>query len=157
MSKPVPVYRDSLRLGSPASVLLATSQRLTASRDAPPVHGVSTTRVTTPDPGSQHRPAGQPGRRSGVAARYHLSDPWPMTIRSAAQIAADSVCSAEPRAHVGRRAHINQFRVRETAVRSVAGLASRLPEVRTRCTLVPRAARPRLLYGSPRARPDQFP
>ena len=59
MSKPVPVYADSPRPSSPASALLAASRCLTASRVAPPVHDVSTTRATTPDPGDQHHSVGQ--------------------------------------------------------------------------------------------------
>jgi hypothetical protein len=59
MSKPAPVHGDSPRPSSPESALLCPSRRLTASRVALPVHGVSTTRATTSDPGSQHQPAGQ--------------------------------------------------------------------------------------------------
>jgi hypothetical protein len=59
MSKPVPVYGGSLRPCSPACVLLSAARCLAASRIAPPVHGVSTTPVTTPDPGDQHQLAGQ--------------------------------------------------------------------------------------------------
>src|SRR5690349_9645719 len=81
MSKPTPIYADSPRLPSPVSALLDAPQCLAASRIVPPVHGVSTTRATTPDPGSQHQPAGQDadptwlrglGGRSRVAARFLL-------------------------------------------------------------------------------------
>jgi len=64
MSKPAPIYGDSSRLCSPACALLHAPRCLTTSRVAPPVHGVSTTPVTTPQPPSP--PADRPGRRSGV-------------------------------------------------------------------------------------------
>jgi pyridoxine/pyridoxamine 5'-phosphate oxidase len=64
MSKPAPIYGDSSRLCSPACALLHAPRCLTTFRVAPPVHGVSTTPVTTPQPPSP--PADRPGRRSGV-------------------------------------------------------------------------------------------
>jgi len=48
MSKTVPVYPGSSRLSSPACALLSAPRCLAASRISPPVHGVSTTSVTTP-------------------------------------------------------------------------------------------------------------
>jgi hypothetical protein len=64
MSKPVPVHAGSARPCSPACALLSARRCLTASRIAPPVHGVSTTRVTTAK--LPPTPADQPGRRSGA-------------------------------------------------------------------------------------------
>src|ERR1700751_5326037 len=64
MSKPVPVYAGSPRPCSPACALLCAPRCLAASRVALPVHGVSTTPVTTPQP--HPPPADRPGRRSGV-------------------------------------------------------------------------------------------
>lgn len=61
MSKPVPVYGGSSLLRSPACALLDAQPRLTASRVALPVHGVSTTGATTPGAISMSRPV----RRSG--------------------------------------------------------------------------------------------
>src|SRR2546430_5466639 len=59
MSKPAPIYRGSSRPCSPACALLDAPRCLAASPVSPPVHGVSTTRATTPDPGDQHQPAGR--------------------------------------------------------------------------------------------------
>jgi hypothetical protein len=64
MSKTVPIYGWSSRRCSPACPLLCGPRCLTASRMAPPVHGVSTTRATTAKLPSA--PAGQPGSRSGA-------------------------------------------------------------------------------------------
>src|SRR4029077_17574592 len=50
MSKPVPVYAGSPRPRSPACALLCAPRCLAASRVALPVHGVSTTPATTPQP-----------------------------------------------------------------------------------------------------------
>ena len=86
MSQPVPVHADSPRLCIPACALLHMPRCLTASQVVPPVHGVFTTRATT-TPTPLSAPADWPRRRSGMAARYHLSSPWPITMRSAAQIA----------------------------------------------------------------------
>src|SRR6266702_8883500 len=58
MSKPVPVYGGSSRPCSPACALLHAPRCLTTSQVASPVHGVSTTPVTTPQP-HPHQPAGQ--------------------------------------------------------------------------------------------------
>src|SRR4029450_5721678 len=55
----VPVYGGSSRPCGPACALLDAPRCLTASLVALPVHGVSTTRSTTPGPGSQHESAGQ--------------------------------------------------------------------------------------------------
>jgi hypothetical protein len=55
MSKPVPIHVGSPRPSSPASALLSASECPTASLTAMPVHGVSTTRATTPGP-SHDRP-----------------------------------------------------------------------------------------------------
>jgi hypothetical protein len=65
MSKPAPVHADSPRPRSPASALFTALRRLTASRAALPVHGVSTTPATTPqlpsaDKASQLRPSSAP-------------------------------------------------------------------------------------------------
>jgi hypothetical protein len=59
MSKPVPVHADSPRPCRPACPLLPAPQCLTASQAAPPVHGVSTTRATTPGR-HQHELIGTP-------------------------------------------------------------------------------------------------
>jgi hypothetical protein len=59
MSKPVPVYGGSSRPCSPACALFDAPQCLAASPVSLPVHGISTTRATTPDPGDQHQSAGQ--------------------------------------------------------------------------------------------------
>ena len=59
MSKPVLIYADSPGLCSPVFALLDVPQCLAASPVSLPVHGVSTTRATTPDPGDQHQSAGQ--------------------------------------------------------------------------------------------------
>jgi hypothetical protein len=48
MSKPAPIYGGSLRLCSPGSALFSAPRCLTASRVTLLVHGVFTTRVTTP-------------------------------------------------------------------------------------------------------------
>jgi hypothetical protein len=50
MSKTVPIYGGSSSPCSPACALLHAPRCLTASQVAPPVHGVSTTRATTPKP-----------------------------------------------------------------------------------------------------------
>jgi len=73
MSKPVSIYGGSSRPCSPACALLHAPRCLTASQVAAPVHGVSTTGATTPDP-RLSTPAGRPGRRSGVpgSAIRHL-------------------------------------------------------------------------------------
>jgi len=52
MSQPAPIHEDSTRPGSPACALLAAPRCLIVSRVALPVHGVSTTPVTTPEPPS---------------------------------------------------------------------------------------------------------
>ena len=111
MSKPVPVYGGSSRPCSPAWVLLSAARRLAASRMAPPVHGVSTARATTPKPPSA--PAGRPGRRSGapgsvtdalnmksahMAARHHLSGPSLCPCVQRRTLPADAVVSAGPMA-----------------------------------------------------------
>jgi hypothetical protein len=92
MSKPASIYGGRLRLYSPACALLGALRCLAASQVAPPVHGVFTTRATTPRP-RLSAPADWTGRRSGVAARYHLSSPWPITMRSAAPLPI--ICAIE--------------------------------------------------------------
>jgi hypothetical protein len=59
MSKTVPVYGGSSRPCSPACALLYAPRCLAVSRISPPVHGVSTTSVTTPGSGDQRQPADQ--------------------------------------------------------------------------------------------------
>jgi hypothetical protein len=60
MSKPAPVHAGSSRLSNPASALLSASRCLTASRVTLPVHGVSTTRATTPAATRTSQPPGIP-------------------------------------------------------------------------------------------------
>jgi hypothetical protein len=62
MSKTVPLYTDSRRLGSPASALHAAPRCLTTSQAVLHVHGVFTTRVTTPAPAVSTQPTGQDTR-----------------------------------------------------------------------------------------------
>ena len=100
MSKPVPVHGGSSRPCSPACALLHAPRCLTASQVAAPVHGVSTTRATTPDPGFQHQLADQDAdpacqdprlgtsntKSVHMAARHHFVRPM-ANVRSVAQIA----------------------------------------------------------------------
>ena len=69
MSKTVLVHAGSPRPCCPACALLYAPRCLATSRVALPVHGVSTTRATTPDPGDQHHSTvaadGGMGRASG--------------------------------------------------------------------------------------------
>ena len=65
MSKPVPIHAGSPRPSGPASALVSASRCLTASQVALPVHGVFTTRATTPEPPSAR--ASRPGRRSSAS------------------------------------------------------------------------------------------
>src|SRR3954465_6585984 len=66
MSQPAPIHARSPCLLSSASALICGRQRLIASRIAPPVHGVSTTRATTPKPRSA--PASRPVRTCQVCS-----------------------------------------------------------------------------------------
>ena len=108
MSKPVAVYAGSSRPcspASPASGLLAASRCLTASRIAPPVHGISTTRVTTAKLPST--PAGQPGRRSGAphphsVPRIRDQRIWPCGIT------AGTIANVCPAAQIAEYALLNQ-------------------------------------------------
>src|SRR5437016_14411065 len=79
MSKPVPVYEDSPRPCSPTCALHQAPQCLAASQVALPVHGVSTTRVTT-----QELPAywGRRFTRSGLPLGTRMRDQriWPRGI-----------------------------------------------------------------------------
>jgi hypothetical protein len=77
MSKPVPIRSGSPRPCSPACALLCAPRCLATSRVAPPVHGVSTTCVTTPDPCAPHQPAGQdadPAWLRGIACPAQAND-----------------------------------------------------------------------------------
>jgi hypothetical protein len=81
MSKPVPIHGGSSRPCSPACALLDAPRCLTASQMVPPVHGVFTTRATTPDPGCQHQPGwpegdADPAWLRGITCQAHGQSPF---------------------------------------------------------------------------------
>src|SRR5262249_34544407 len=97
MSKPVPVHPDSPRPRSPASALLAVSKCLATSRVALPVHDVSTTPATTPEP-----PSARPAGRSADPALHDLPRlGWKMSVPDGAQLARVVANTPQPPCRIG--------------------------------------------------------